>query len=307
MLPPTRTEKTCDAYAKVVQGIIRRGRAAGIECPVMYLDSIKATLSFATFRQYKAAITYVFESRGQDATALEVLRWTKPSDPLPKRTSAQKRKSLPRAHLDRIVAELEARGSRNCLLASQWLQANLIVGLRPIEWPGARLEGDVFTVLNAKTTNDRSHGDSRSMVLTINDQERELLTRWLETVATMADDWNRTYEAVRRRLYVVVRHLFGKGAKHITLYSPRHQFAADQKAAGSSKAAVAATMGHRKTGTAVRHYGRKRSGVAANARAKPAEADLKRVMAFNPEPAPQPAPQPATTQPTLAPMKPTLG
>ena len=46
----------------------------------------------------------------------------------------------------------------------------------------------------------------------------------------------------------------------ITLYSARHQFAADAKAAGLSKAEIAALMGHRSIETAGEHYGRRSAG-----------------------------------------------
>ncbi|MCA8451381.1 hypothetical protein, partial [Burkholderia vietnamiensis] len=56
---------------------------------------------------------------------------------------------------------------------------------------------------------------------------------------------------------------FGSRKTYPTLYSARHQFAADAKSSGWTQAEVAALLGHASDDTAARHYARARSGQSA--------------------------------------------
>jgi integrase len=67
------------------------------------------------------------------------------------------------------------------------------------------------------------------------------------------------------------RACFGKRKRYPTLYSLRHQFAANAKACGLTKAEIAALMGHASEDTAGRHYARRTTGhTGLNARPLPA-------------------------------------
>jgi integrase len=65
----------------------------------------------------------------------------------------------------------------------------------------------------------------------------------------------------------------GRRTRWPTLYSLRHQIAADAKQSGGSKAEVAALMGHASDETAGRHYGRRVSG-QRRLKVQPSAADV---------------------------------
>ena len=66
--------------------------------------------------------------------------------------------------------------------------------------------------------------------------------------------------------------------KRITLYSARHQFAANQKKAGQGDVELAAMMGHGSRHTSEQHYGRKRSGVRGAAKVQADASCVEAVM-----------------------------
>jgi hypothetical protein len=66
--------------------------------------------------------------------------------------------------------------------------------------------------------------------------------------------------------------------KRITLYSARHQFAANQKKTGQGDVELAAMMGHGSRHTSEQHYGRKRSGVRGAAKVQADASCVEAVM-----------------------------
>ena len=183
-------------------------------------------------------------------------------------TSSQKAKEFKRDDLITLIQAAKAMPSKWAMPSVVWLAANSIVGLRPIEWKTAYLDvidGErMLVVVNAKNTNGRSHGKLRHLNLTkINEAELSLILKQLNIASRYNIDdatWARYYSAVRLTIYHMTRTALSNRRKYPTLYSTRHQFAANAKAADLGKSEIAAMMGHAVDTTATMHYGRKKQG-----------------------------------------------
>jgi hypothetical protein len=148
------------------------------------------------------------------------------------------------------------------------MAANNIVGLRPIEWKSAYIDvvdGEtLLVVVNAKNTNGRAHGMLRHLNLSnVKETEINLIHRQLAIVGrynTNDTSWARYYSAIRLTIYKMTRKALSSRRKYPTLYSTRHQFAANAKSVGLSKVEIAALMGHAVDVTAAEHYGRRKHG-----------------------------------------------
>lgn len=183
------------------------------------------------------------------------------------------RRGLPDRDLDKLQKAAVGPGSWNALV---WLIAGRATGLRPSEWKNARLEegpeGPILVVENAKHTNGRGNGPVRhlhfrDLLTRVQADDPEASTIWsalkshLENVqkAKQKDrnGFEKYREACRQALY---RLSLVAGVKGVSLYTPRHQFAADTKRAGLSKQETGAAMGHASDETALIHYGRRTQG-----------------------------------------------
>ena len=74
------------------------------------------------------------------------------------------------------------------------------------------------------------------------------------------DEYDYFYNGCAIALYKACRQCWPRRKRHITLYSTRHQFSANAKSSGFSRAEIAAMMGHAVDITATIHYGRKQAG-----------------------------------------------
>lgn len=186
--------------------------------------------------------------------------------PLQPRTSSARPKSIPPQHLEALVAHLCAADSLYGPATADFLCAGVITGLRPCEWQQAELHwleaAEIPTAKllarNAKATNGRGGAGCRALLL---DQENAtLVARHLATVAKHRDDFNTFCGTCRSRLRRARKALWGVNAPPYSLYTGRHQFAANAKASDASRRDVANLLGHTSENTAGRHYGKKRSG-----------------------------------------------
>lgn len=182
-------------------------------------------------------------------------------------TSNQKSKHCEDNVLTAIVNTGQQMRGRWIEFALIWLAANRLVGLRPCEWRTARLiESDQevkLIVNNAKNTNGRANGAIRTLdIIALKPEEMQLIKQQLNAVAMHATDrhWNAYYAGSRKAMYRIARKALGNQDQYPTLYSTRHQFAADLKSAGASAQTIAALMGHAVDDTASVHYGLKRYG-----------------------------------------------
>lgn len=216
------------------------------------------------------------------------------------RGPARRSKAMPPGPLCRLRAFLAAGRGRHDALAAQWLEAQRLTGLRPSEWAHARWieahdrEGrpcGVLEVRNGKVNAllRRGNGPLRHLVFRgpLLPRRRASLGAFLAGLhLAMRRQGNillrpappaagpqrrkaleRVYNTVRRRIRTANLALWGPagwdGRGHtITLYSGRHQFAADAKSAGENglpRAVLAALMGHASTVSA-RHYAGRATG-----------------------------------------------
>ena len=183
------------------------------------------------------------------------------------------RRALPDRDLEKLQKAAKGPGSWNALV---WLIAGRATGLRPSEWKNAWLEdgpeGPVLIVENAKHTNGRGNGPIRHLYF------RSLLTRvqaddpeastihsalknHLENVQKAKEKGPNGFEKYREACRMALYRLsLVAGVKGVSLYTSRHQFAADTKRAGLSRQETAASMGHISDETAIIHYGRRVQG-----------------------------------------------
>lgn len=185
----------------------------------------------------------------------------------------------------------ESTRSQHAGPALAFVRANLLVGLRPIEWFHASLcsylfadglaKGDHQAVLalhvrNAKNTHGRANGEARDILLfNASVDEAATIRHYFEIVRRYAERYpaDTPIEDISREFYASLQHVMTKAWKkkgytrgaRPTLYSTRHQAVANCKRSGMTNQEVAAFFGHISTSTAKKHYGKKSSGWAENA------------------------------------------
>jgi len=289
--------------------VIRYERATGVavgedpEAFVDWLDQQKTAWDADTWRQYKASARLWLEQTGfSEAAGLLAQMSSEGCKPpvhraraRPRKTSASKSKTVSEAEEHLITGALRARKDNYWTLRTLvFLQASIIAGLRPLEWAetqwlaamvddDGKWTGPFLRVHHAKATNGRAHGEFRHLDLS------ELRPEAIAVLGTQLA-WMRApsgpkggvtaeayVEACRKCLYSVAKDLWPRRRTRPTLYSGRHQFAADLKAAGYSRAEVAALMGHGIGDTVHNHYGRRRSGRKRSGMVRPYGPEVARI------------------------------
>ncbi len=122
----------------------------------------------------------------------------------PRRTSADKRKSLTATEFNAVdAALLGLRTGTRSSLARPYLSYTSLLGLRPSEWPTAQIIGTSLVVQNGKNSNGRANGSTRTIEL---DAYSEGYIQGLgEFIAALAratadGDWRRVHAGIRRAL-----------------------------------------------------------------------------------------------------------
>lgn len=235
---------------------------------VDWLIARRPTLRPATYRQYRAAVVWATQTEAPvNADALRARLRDGGSagrrGDLPARTSSGKAKSVRIEDLHRLVVWLQEHGGLWDDLAARWLFWSIQTGLRPIEWRDAMLQahasGYALEVRNAKHSLGRSHGEHRLVHLQIQASGANALQAFLDRVQ---GDFEGAYQGCRLALHRATQALWPRRRRQPSLYTGRHQFAADAKASGLAPEAIAALMGHAVTETHQTHYGKRRSGRA---------------------------------------------
>lgn len=299
-MKPTKSEYTGICYMNRAKNLIHRAKLeTGIDdiSPMKIASwavSMRPLLRPSSWRQYRSAlIYYLHENETNHPETVQAIKLLSASDgkiclqgkDAPARTSSSKKKSLSPDELVLIIDYLASHKSRWSVTASLWLQASVLTGLRPGEWRSARLEKNdagefELVVVNAKNTNGRAHGEMRRLLLR-GMEENELNIIRFQINATEivlgGNLWDQYYRGCRKSVYIAVRALWPRRTQYPTLYTGRHQFAADAKRSGLLKSEVAALMGHASSITAGRHYGKKRSGQSGFS-VQPAPEDVARVV-----------------------------
>lgn len=258
--------------------------------------------SKATWRQYRAALVYVFTQQIQDntddnshdlSTAIVLLQKTAPPSGLPdsRQTSAQKQKKMGESDLIRLMDYFNGKPSRHGLATQAWILSGLWTGLRPCEWEAAQLTAsNELVITNAKATQGRSHGITRTLdIADLTEQEQQILCLHFEYVQqAKMEPWQdgvsgfeRFYSHCRSCLYEATRALWPKRKQFITLYSARHQFSANAKHNDLPLEKIAALMGHASIETATAHYGRRSAGNGGGMKVTANNNDVARVIALN--------------------------
>lgn len=291
----TKAQSTIDAYLKRGHQLwLRAAKSYGLSLNeitlkmfISWLEKLLPGLKPASRRQYIAASKQLLLTGDGNlepkflldefSSAAKRLKQMQSADysfnqhferPWKGKTSNQKSKHLKISDLSKIVkqsTDMRGKWIRPALL---WITANMIVGLRLTEWRYAHLnsiaEKILFTVRNGKNSNGRANGEYRNLDLThLNTGELKLVTMQINAVKSHAKDdvsWNQYYQGVRKAIYRITRAALPNKKKYPTLYTSRHQFAANAKSAGMNKVEIAALMGHAVDETAGTHYGRSKHG-----------------------------------------------
>ena len=280
---PTRIDKTEQRYRRRTRDLVIKCRKT-LGVPnhteldyrqfVGWLAGRKPELSRDTWRQYKASVVFFLEGEAAKGNAvageaMETLSQIDVTGCVKKtyKTSARKQKKVPLKEFKMIMKHLARFPSPWGEDLERWIGASLLTGLRPAEWAGASfgvVDGEkALIVMNAKATNGRSHGPTRSILLGgLTDDERSMISAHVDRANEwdQAQQYDKFYHGVAATLSRVVRKIWVGRDTYPTLYSMRHQFAANAKASGFTREEIAALMGHAVDTTATEHYGRKTAG-----------------------------------------------
>lgn len=283
--------RRCKQLAKAALRDIARLTGQHIEAveltPTLFVDYVigkKGRYRANSWRVIRRSVIYALERaalRGDQAFADEIatatarLRAEKPApDPNKKpETSRVKTKSVADDDWTRIEHAALARRAPSATDLVCYLKAAIVTGLRPCEWPQARLDQSpregfswVLVVNNAKATNGRAHGPSRSLYWKDLDPDTvSNINAWIKIA--QQDGYEPRLGTIRRLLWEITRELWPRRAKWPTLYSTRHAAVALWKAyylrEGQSDAErlealaiIAALAGHGTDDTASQHYAR---------------------------------------------------
>lgn len=294
----TRTPETEADYRKRASQLLERfASETGVDWDlspeklVSWLSEARKSWSPAYWRRNRAALVWhfthiAFEDLAHSIRAIS----TKPCPP-PTRTSARKKKSISDDELLELTNFLlSVNRSAVSTEAYNFLVSSILTGMRPVEWGQCELqeildsESDVdeirLIVQNAKTTNGRAHGSTRTLSLRdLHPQERMvLLDHWRSAKQHAESD---TYLEFQRRcsdkIRYAVQKLWPSKQKRIALYSSRHQSMANCKKSGLPLNVIAAIHGHATDRTASEHYGRTQHGNAGQVRVHASQEDVARV------------------------------
>lgn len=266
---------------------------------VVWLVERKHTLARSTWRQYKSSIIFYLENYEDLQSSSEAIEYLKDITSIgamkkSTRTSSLKLKKITFEDWQKLDNFLKTKDLKWHQQLRDWLRASILTGLRPVEWKNAAfIEYDgkpALKIKNAKNTNGRSHGETRTLILdNISEEDIKIIKSHITNIRTFLgmDEYEYFYKGCHFALYKACRECWPKRKKHITLYSTRHQFSANAKSSGFSKQEVAAMMGHAVDDTATIHYGRKTAG-NEELSVKPIEDEVSKVRSvenkgFNPK------------------------
>lgn len=284
-------------------------------------------ITWATAKQYASAVRWQLRRDGLETDSLDDV-WDEAKDfaPLAKGSRPSNRRSrITPETVATLRALAETREGNGHRIAVTLFHASVLFGLRPCEWAGASWADNTRTTLvvaNAKTASRvmdhgpfsgrlwvRGNGAARRLNLSAEGAlmgVRDLVDEVIANEKVMP--WQRH----RSSLYRAFRSLVEQGKKqgtlprrlqHLTIYSARHQFAADAKGTMNLTAGeVAAAMGHSSARTAISGYGKRMRGgaFAPVAHPDPASVAAVRNVSFQiREPAIRKAPLPAVPSPRM--------
>lgn len=277
----TKNDDTKQKYEKRAMQLLKKAQkelggtnSANIDVRqfVIWLNEQKTTLSRSTWRQYKSSVIYYLQNHIDQSAAMEAIEWIKDITSIgcvkkSEKTSSLKLKKITIEDWIRLDGYLKNKQNKWYKELRYWLRSAIITGLRPIEWHTCKLEkheGEACLLIqNAKNTNGRAHGPTRTLILKeLKQEDIFAIKSHLDNIRTFIGmgEYEYFYNGCSTSLYKACRKIWPRRKKHITLYSTRHQFSANAKSSGFSRAEIAAMMGHAVDITAAIHYGRKKAG-----------------------------------------------
>ena len=295
----TKTQSTKETYFKKGQQLVNKyEKTTGYTWQddpiyaIQWITEQRTQWKYNTWRLYKAALKEYMKTNQWPIETIEFLDNLKTqSDEFQKtstKTSAKKLKKFPPEDLSKILKYIDKqiqighsphhqRIDVRWIILKYWLPLSILTGLRPTEWETATLHDKTLIVQNAKNTNERSFGPERHILLTqVSQQELEDLQTLL-TMLKQQSDINRTLKLCQRLLYHIGKIIWPRRNKKPSLYSARHQFCANAKAARIGTPGLAALMGHKTNRTAIAHYARIQSGIAQDFKVSPSPDDIKKI------------------------------
>lgn len=279
----SKTDKTKDDYFKKAIQLLKKAKKEldlkpdddiDVRQFVIWLIEHKPKIARSSWRYYKSSVMYYLELYEDVEAADEAMEYLRDVTSVgamkhTERTSSLKMKKISFEDWQKLDLHLEEKNQKWHAQLRVWLRSSIITGLRPVEWQNTiftEYEGEpALEVKNAKSTNGRSHGEKRTLVLkNVKDEDLIAIRTHLNYVRTFdrmdIDSYQYFYNGCAIALYKVCRKLWPRRKRHITLYSTRHQFSANAKSSGFSRLEIAALMGHAVDVTATIHYGRKVAG-----------------------------------------------
>lgn len=258
----------------------------------------KSAWSASTWRQTKAALIFRYAAMNtpDSRSAVEMLRAEDQSGSLraTNKTSGQRSKNISQKDMQQVLAGVRKSRSIYAPVLEAWLLLGAVFGLRPHEWTQSEVvmlsqadiegKGDAavkrphLRVENAKGTNGRSHGKYRH--LSLGRVSPAVIASAGEFTVLMAlvqsgGEYAKYYAGCQTLLSRINAKLSHPTGKHVQLYSPRHQFAANAKKELSLRE-VGCLMGHSTDRTASLHYG-KRQYAAGGLGVRPLASEVGRV------------------------------
>lgn len=209
--------------------------------------------------------------------------------PTSKNTSALKLKQFPTEILDQIERMKFVDSSftrfKNLDFVIKFIRANLVVGLRPIEWAEAvffdyinsdtskvqtRSSFPALCVSNAKNSQGRANGSERDIIFdNISVEQLGDIIQFTKILQANLDGYSgKDREKRANEIFINAQQTFNRVitklkipmSKRPTLYSTRHQCIANAKSSHLTDIEIAALFGHKTTETARMHYGKKIHG-----------------------------------------------
>jgi len=192
----------------------------------------------------------------------------------PKRTAAMRQKLLSAEELAKLAQWLQDNAPTWGPLCALWLEAGVLTGLRPSEWPGAslrRIQGRYF--LRARNGKQGAGNDQMALDLEAVEAGYRFIPLWhlgYEEISVIRNHlyvvgqieehgaWDAFYEGCRQALYRANKAVFPGKGKTITLYTGRHQYATGLRKGAMDEPLGALLMGQRSGATYGKRYGSRR-------------------------------------------------
>ena len=310
--------KTQKVYEQVFQRLLAQSGLSdvladgGVElCHFLAGRVARGEISWSTAKQYASAIRWRLRQAGSGTDEFDNV-WSE-AHMMAKSVPKRRRKSTRRVRISKdVVQALETQASvkepASFGVAVSLFYASLLLGLRPCEWASARWVDKARTrlvVRNAKAASTvlehgpfagrlwvRGNGAERVLKLTDDGIEagvQDLVDEVIENEKKLP--WSSNRKTIWRSFKRTVAECVDKKTlpakfRHLTIYSARHQFAADAKKVMDVGAGeVAGAMGHSAVRTAVSGYGRRKSGGAFRPSALPDPASVEAVRSKELRPA----------------------